>query len=106
MSCEIDYIGSNGGRSNTKTFFRDVAFGMNPRGAHAMRPATKILPLLLFGHTYFQLGRDLTMQLHRRCELAKRLERFVEMNPLSVDLEAFGRQRFGDIGSRHRAIQL
>src|SRR5207249_12323044 len=57
----------------------------------------------------FFLNDDLQMRGHipvqpnRDGELAQRLERFVELDLTTIQIEAFLRERFGNITGRHRS---
>src|SRR2546426_8914926 len=83
---------------------------------------TKALPLLLPSHyclltfafllltalghdAHLDVRRDIGVQSDRHVELAEPFDRLRQVQLAAIDLDPFGRQRFGDVGRRDRAVQ-
>src|SRR5260221_13927137 len=53
-----------------------------------------------------QLRRDFRMDPNRDMRLAERLDRLVEVDPPTLDLDALASEEFGDVLGRHGAEEL
>src|SRR5438094_70321 len=62
--------------------------------------------LTALGHdAHLDVRRDIGVQSDRNVEVAEPFDRLRQVQLAAIDLEPLGRQRFGDVGRRDRAVQ-